>query len=401
MNVSFLSKLFPNNWQKEFWFFVAVNVGLGLVFCGIWEVLDIPEEAFVYDTFDAKTYKNTGDWIFGNETGEYVYIRPFFYPLLIHVLHYIGGAKLIFFIQALFWFIAGNLTLLSIKNLTNNKWYMLIGGLFYVSELTSIALCGHALTETLVLFGLSCLVYFITENFSQKPPQKPLYILICLSLLAITKPIFLLPYILTTAYWLWKKYKPLKVFLCSIPVLIQVIIYFSHIGKLGFSDIGKDTFKQYYVAEAMSHVKQISFDSSRAYIHDYKTTDMMHEIYAHPTVFIETYFQLLKENIDGDPVYFTFPQYHEKLYIWAKKLNHLKYYLHLLFILPFILLSIRSSQIRWMGLLLAFSLLNTGLSFKQGDRLVAPSIAVWAVLYCYVIYCLIQQLKKNEKKISA
>jgi uncharacterized membrane protein len=179
-----------------------------------------------------------------------------------------------------------------------------------------------------------------------------------------------------------------------LPILLQIAIYTSKYHKVGFSEIGKIALNRYYFAKGTSNLYHISFDSARVVVKDYNTSQTLSTIMKSPGVYFKTYLDLLQENFDGDPIYFTFPDRHEKLYIYTKQLNHIKFYLHLIFIIPLLFAFVKRKELRFLIILFSYMVLTTGLSFKQGDRYATPVVAVWAVLYCGVFTLKLSQEQK-------
>jgi hypothetical protein len=372
--------------RKDLIYFGFLNIVFLLVYIYVWVTLGYPDENFVFNTFDSQSYRSSGAWLFGSGAGEYINIRPFLFPLIVYIFNFLFSFHGIFWVNTLLWFVTGNIVLLSVWQLTKSRYWVFVSCMFYVSELSLIALCGHGLTEIYVAFFTSLIVFlYIKSNQSKK-----YYIHICwiLSILSCVKPVFLSFYLLIFIIYLFNISKEKKlntyIFLTLLPILLQITIYTSKYHKVGFSEIGKIALNRYYFAQGTSNLHHISFDSARVVVKDYNTIQTFSTILSNPGVYFNTYLDLLNENFDGDPIYFTFPDRHEKLYIYTKQLNHMKFYLHLILIIPLLFVFVKKKEFRFLIILFSYMVLTTGLSFKQGDRYATPIVAIWAVLYCAV-----------------
>jgi hypothetical protein len=89
-----------------------------------------------------------------------------------------------------------------------------------------------------------------------------------LSLLAVTKPIYQIHFVLFVIFLLAQKNSridicknKIKYFCAIIPILIQFMFYFWATGKFGFSDISNLTFRNYFLSQVYKQLNWQNVDT--------------------------------------------------------------------------------------------------------------------------------------------
>ncbi|VAV83898.1 hypothetical protein MNBD_BACTEROID02-523, partial [hydrothermal vent metagenome] len=149
----------------------------------------------MFHTLDSQTYLEVANWLGKGVETQSTSIRPIFYPLLLLLL---SNIYIIWFFQFIVWVLTSNLTFWSVYKLTKRNDLAYLSTLIIISNLTLIALTLHALTEVLVTFLLSLLIYFIVKNIERAKDLSFIHIcILILIILTITKPVFLIPLLIT------------------------------------------------------------------------------------------------------------------------------------------------------------------------------------------------------------
>ena len=148
--------------------FYILNVIALVVYAAVLYNLEIRVDyETMFSTLDSQSYLETANWIDGKVGSTRISTRPYLYPTFVLATMKIGGVKLLWLVQALFWFLTVNLTYFSINSLTKNKALGFVGALFLLSNISLIVHTLHALTEITVVFLLSVLVNFIVRNLGR------------------------------------------------------------------------------------------------------------------------------------------------------------------------------------------------------------------------------------------
>jgi hypothetical protein len=360
-------------------------------------------KTLMFSTFDSSTYLSVANWIQGSSAANYTMIRPFLYPLVLVICYNGFGPFGLWLFQFLCWIFSINFLFLAIRRITGNSALSFIGAGLFALNCSFFMLTFHALPEVLTTFLLSFLVFIISCNFHNFRTlaffQRTLLILV---LLAIVKPVFyfvlvFLLLVIFPIYYLKENLRRPKKFLISllilIPLFIQIGIMKYRFNTFGVSEIGGNTFRDYFFAQGLQNINNITYEDAVHQAQTHSGNEQISYILAHKKSYLKSYLGNLYDNIDAEPVLLESPVLYKPLYRFTTNLNTIYLVLHLLFLIPLIFVIVNSARKRkyrdvvlflWMAALLYYILLTSGISFWQGDRLVLPSLPLWITLYILI-----------------
>lgn len=385
-----------------------LNYLLIIIYVIIFNVLKIEvNESLMFGTVtDSWTYLSAGNEFYKFAEVGYSNIRPFLYPLVILIVNKIFGAIGLWILQVLFWIISINLVFLSIKRVTQNRTLSFAGSLIIALNVSFIVLTFHALTEVTTIFLLSILIYFVSFNVTKANTLNFFHrCLLILVLLALVKPSFYLPVlfmllIILPVFYLKKYLKKTKSILLLtfivIPLLFQLTIMKVKYNSFSFSLIGENTFKNFFLAQGVVQIENISWEKARLKTITMATTEQLSYLLKNKEMFTQLYFRNMKENIKALPCFLFFDKgFRKEIVQYMTIVNSLYYYMHIIFIIP-LLISIYKIYKRknmnyylvlliFPGALIYYIFLTIPISLWQGDRLVIPSLPLWVFLYALIL----------------
>jgi len=394
-NSSFSHFYFLNGFVLIFYLLITFNLKI-----------DVSEEIF-FSTPDSKTYLEVANWISGGENTDSIAIRPILYPLILLVLKEIGGVDALFFFHTILWFFIINYTFLTVKRLTKKIVFAYLGAFIVASNLSLISMTYHGLTEVWTAFLLTVLLYFIVKY---KKAYKSLDfiqgILLVLVLLTITKPVFQIPlyiflFIILPVFYGKKLLKSIPkivtLLVILIPLFIQLSIVNKKSGNITVSTIKTKALVNYFIPQGIIQIESI--DRKQALIKAKSLTvgERNTFIFSNKRKYFTLFFLNIKNNIKGYPTFLNYPKgYSQKTFSnYMLSMNNIIYGLHLIFIFPILFMIYDFFKERKtqetiisiiLSLLLWYYLITTGVSYWQGDRLVLPSISIWACLYPFTMF---------------
>lgn len=368
-------------------------------------LIDISDQT-MFSTHDAKSYLNVAFWIEGDSFGHSTLVRPFLFPLLLMVVYNLGGTIGIWVLHFLFWIVSINLVFRAINNITKSVVLSYFFALLVALNITYIVLTLHALTEVTTTFLLSILIYYVFTNYGRIREIKFFYTcLVIIACLTVVKPIFigvllgLLLIVLPSIYSKQLIRQPVKIGLLLIiltPIFTQIGIMKTKHNYWGISKVGSIALDNCLMAQGVRQLENINdrrLSIRKAKIIDNKATFMLDNF----VVYTKIYLTNIKKNINAVPVFLSWPKgvKHKKLSWYMEKMNSFYLLLHLFFVLPLIWTLIKTYKnknfdvflmLLGISLLMYYYLLASGISSTQGDRLSIPMLAVWPVLYAYIIH---------------
>lgn len=380
----------------------------------------------MYSTIDSKSYSAVADWISHGRATNALEFRPILYPLLLVILSKIGGAYTIFIFQSGLWFLTVNLAGYSLLKSTKKLTWGLIGGGVILSNFTLIALTEHALTEVITTFFLAVLVAFVVK-FRHR--YKELFFIHgCIFLMAslsIIKPVFSIPFyfLLLLLFFHAAKYlkAPVKIFyliLALMPFLIQMAVIKSEYGKFGISTVGSLAFEQYLFAQGIQHLEKVSRQEALETSSSLSNSKKVQYVADNPEMYLSLFLENLHDNVKASAPFLngTNGTVKNRLQRFMVFMNRIYYKVHLAFIpitLFMLIFLYKRKEFRDLVIISSLYLLGlylilvTGISFWQGDRLVLPTIALWAFLYPYLAHLILDKFNNfsfisgnDEKKFS-
>lgn len=385
-----------------------LNYLLIIIYIFVFNVLKIKvNESLMFGTVtDSWTYLSASNEFYKFSELGYSNIRPFLYPLIILVVCKIFGAIGLWILQLLFWIISINLVFLSIKRITQNRTLSFVGSLIIALNVSYIVLTFHALTEATTIFLLSILIYFVSSNYTKANTLNFFHgCLLILVLLALVKPSFYLPVlfmllIILPVFYFKKYFKKTKSIMLLtfivIPLLFQLTIMKVKYNSFSFSLIGENTFKDFFLAQGVVQIENISWEEARLKTITMATTEQLSYLLKNKKMYTHLYFRNMKENIKALPCFLFFDKgFRKEIVEYMTIVNSLYYYMHIIFIIP-LLISIYKIYKRkdmnhylvlfiFPGALIYYIFLTIPISLWQGDRLVIPSLPLWVFLYALIL----------------
>jgi hypothetical protein len=355
-------------------------------------------ESLAYSSPDSLTYQAVADWLYGRsaEAGA-LKARPFLYPLLLGALRLATGrAWLLWLFQFGCWLAAANLLAVGVYRATRRRLWQAAFAVF-VLNLSLITLTFHALTETLALLLTSLLVCHLAGGARVGREGRFFFVqLLLLSCLTVVKPTYQLPLLFTALYGLVKFVRRPAVLarlpLALTPVAIQLILMKAAHGFFALSTISMDTVRSYYLPRAHLHRLRQPFNDetvlqARGVFQDFSPSQTLNYLAEHVPSAALVYWQSLKENVLASSLLAA--RQSALLYYVTEAVNAYFFGLHCFFLPLAAYLLARGRGKAWLILFplafVALGFLATGISYWQGDRLVAPLLPMWVFLYAYVL----------------
>lgn len=371
----------------------------------------------MFQSQDATTYNDVAKWIRDGTDSYSTAIRPVLYPLVIFIGSTIAGVYGIWLLHVLMWLLTINFAFLSVRKLTASNTYAYIAAFVIMTNLSLLVLTLHALTEVTTTFLLSAVILFVVKNVHQ---YKEVYFIhgsiFFLVLLTILKPVFSIPLnimlflVLPLCYFkkAFTSFKPiLTLAIILLPLVIQIGIVKQKYGQAKVSLISDITLTQYLLAQGIEQIQGTSriesIEKANAMSDDEQRTYLL----THKWQYVKLFATNLKNNVSGNPNFLYTPKgvAHHKMGQFMKWYNRVAVRLHILLLLPTLILFIAFIKkknyeeliiLLMIGGVSIYYMFVTGISFWQGDRLVLPAIAAWAVLYPFMIFKLVQRYKKTS-----
>lgn len=389
-----------------------------LIYFTVFAVLPQPvNDTVLFSTPDAQQYLSAGYEFYDfTQTGASD-VRPFLYPLLIRIVHGAGGAWALWFVQLLCWLGSANFIFLALQRATQKNIFAIAGSFVYAVNLSAIVITLHGLTETVTIFLLSCLLYVIAARDPKQPLRTMHRVLFLLVLLTTVKPLFYIPLLLVLAVlpfaaFRFYRHQPRSLFvlvLLLLPLVYQLTLMKVKYDTFSVSHITDKTLRNYLLTQGLQQTEGGTWDESMAKAQAMPADAVRSHLLSHQKMYALLMYENLHGNIAANATYLLFPAQYEQPFFATcmKNMNTVYYYLHLLFVLPWLLALYFSRRNRnrdalllpaVAGLLNLYILLTSAISFWQGDRLVLPALPVFAVLYPFTVYLLYQEWKTGFKK---
>ncbi|MEI7467317.1 MAG: hypothetical protein WCL57_03730 [Chloroflexota bacterium] len=406
----FLSYLIVN--ISEFWF---VNIKINNI---------------IFSQPDTCNYLLTSEWLIGSATPSslsqncslnffesklpFITIRPFLYPTFLLLLKLFVNDQqypfLIWLIQFLILWASINLVALTIYQLTKKQIFFFASFICLATDISSLLFPVYALTEALNIFLLSILVTI--WNISSFQHRRNIYSVLILSLLAVTKPIYQIHFVLFVIFLLAQKNSridicknKIKYFCAIIPILIQFMFYFWATGKFGFSDISNLTFRNYFLSQVYKQLNWQNVDTieqARQIVADLSNEQIFKTLLENPRITIGIFRRnVIDESLLGPAMAYR----NETLFHISLILNKLKFFFHIFMfsIISYLLIKRKENLLSISMLAYVFFVLqaiSAGVSAFEGDRLIATAIPLWLVTYSYFLNVLTQQVSFKSIKNS-
>jgi hypothetical protein len=381
--------LFLNVCALAFYFAIAV---------GFSYLRHVPD--LMFSTPDAQGYKAVADWIAGKaaEPPAALTVRPFLYPLILAAIgRCFSGATecyAIWFTHLVFWLLAINLTAVSVWRITGRALFPILTFVILAANVSSVAITFHALTESTVFLFLALWIYTYSAHQQPNLGEARLFILtVLLSLLTVVKPAYEM-YLATFVLWIllrhvWSFKRTLWLLTALSPVAVQLLIMHAYAGTIGLSRISDVTLNFYYVSAVYADVNRTSIEAAQMAVREYGAAQVVQFLYQHLVVAATVY---LRAVVYGNMLQGSNLVTHAGLHRFTELTNAAYSYCHALAApVTLYVLARNRSVLTKVGLMYAFAWMTiggSGISFWQGDRLVAPSLPLWVTSYM----CALEQM---------
>lgn len=402
-----------NRFIRELFILLAL---LGLYLIGTLFLEVQLNESTMFNAFhpdaDTFSYLDAGQGILSGETNGNLLIRPYLFSCLIAVLYKATGFLGIYVLQVIALVLANYFTVKSIYLATKKISISIIGAIVFGANLSLVYITFFALTEPLIVLGLSIIIYQVVLNQNEKIQQPKFWrnLLVILISLALIKPVFLWPcfgmtFILIIS--LFSKNRPqfdvrskYLMLLAYILLLFQFGIMRYHAGEFTFSKIGGITLRNYLTVQVYAKNQNLSRPIAFEEVQKFSKGEMIQILTNDPLETSEVFFENIVGNIQSDPIMqdYNDESVNKMASQWMKKYNETLLYLCiLLFALTIIwMIKKRSAPVLLLVLLLLYLILVTGIADSQRDRLIVPLTSLWIFLLIYMIHAVLSKSRKNE-----
>lgn len=377
----------------------------------------------IYSTGDAQEYRDFAKWV-GFNSDYCNPVRTYFYPLLVLISSSIAGIKGIWFMHFLMWATAVNLIMIAAFRYSGSRIIAGVSFVFACTNLSCINLTMHALTETTVFFMFALLAYTVAY-FRDRYHDRRFYIYLVLifSVLSAIKPAFILPYTLVLLAVLFITYKKsilnlrLVIFLllASVPLMVQKVISLTVHHTFSNSGIADYNFRDYYFRKVFylsENGTLAGFAEMPDSVHKKMTEDinnrespeMIKYLFSHFSSSASVFRDNLLENLRSAHPYIEHTT-HPRLHKWTGNVNDKFFKLHFMMLVVWLLcwIFLGSTKTGFFmmyavtGGLLFYTFFSTGITFWASDRLVAPSVALWAFFYPSALNEVFKKRFKNAR----
>lgn len=409
--------------KKKYAWLLLLNLLWGLVYFLVFYNLKINiTEDLMFSPLDAKAYLEVSNEFYDFSVQGCSVSRTFFYPLLILIFYGTMGAYGLWILQLFFWIVSVNLLYLSIEKTTHNKTLSFIGSTLIVLNFSFMSLTMVALTEVSVIFLLSLLIYFLAFNVSKWNTLRSFHVYLLITiLLAVIKPLFLLPLIFLLFFimpvFYLKKYlkSPKNIFiliLILIPLLFQLTLMKVKYDRFSFNNKGHDTFKYYFFSQGIQQINNISLTEAREEAQKFSKQETISYMFRNLPTYTIIYFQNLKNNINSASLSNQMFDNSGNSFFSRYMLIMNKIYslLHLIFLLPVLIGVIYTFRKKEWNYFILFAVLSsltyyiffaTAISFWQGDRLVIPALPLFIFLYIVISKYFFEKIRSCRKRTMA
>lgn len=360
--------------------------------------VDFPQKYFWWAD-DSRDYRMTGDWMFGRSSETVIDVRPWVYPLFVGIMRVVfaGNAeKYLWLSQFVMWMMSIVLVYLTLYNATRKTFLAIIGSGLFLSHPSPLVLTFHGMTETLNILLLCIFGWLMSSN------AKWRYILgvLALSILTSTKPTYQIQLALFILYVLFRWFRlPTRsmikqlalILLVLTPIWIQLAFSFSYNRSLSISNIGPNTFKNFYVAVVYENVENKPWRQSLKDIEGWDLQKQLSYLWQHQRESFLTYRRNLIDTNQWVGSFFIRGD-NNRMVGFVEAFNSGATYLHLI-MLPLMLYFLFSEGYKENKELVAvlyfvflIQTLISGISTGQDDRLTVTGVPLWLISYLLVLY---------------
>jgi hypothetical protein len=367
--------------------------------------VDFPQKYFWWAD-DSRDYRLTGDWMFGRAQETVIDVRPWVYPFYVGLARTIFAAnaeRVLWVSQFVMWMTSTALIYLTLYNATRKVFIGILGATLFFAHPSPLALTFHGMTETLNILLLCVFCWLM----SAKVKTQYLLAILLFSLLTTTKPTYQIQLVLLVIYIAIRAFRALGkpklkqiglVLLVLIPIWIQLALSFSYNRTLSISNIGPNTFKNFFVAIVYAREENKEWRQSMKEIESWDVKQELSYLWAHQRETLLTYRRDLIDNNQWVGSFFIRGD-NNRLIGFVETVNSVSLYLHLL-MLPLMLYFLLSRKYKenkeLVALIYAVFLIQTlvsGISTGQDDRLTVTGVPLWIISYLLVLYTVLSAPK--------
>ena len=389
-----------------FYFFIYENLHFQL------------SEKIMFSTPDSISYLNVSKWIDTGKISNSIVIRPFLFPLILFFCLKIGYLTIWCF-NLILWIISYNLIYLTVIIITKNKKYAVLSTLIFITNISLITMSFHALTELTATFLISLFCHILVKyRFEENKIKTFHFLIIILIILSLIKPVFFYFTIFFGLFMLIKGYlniyfhKPKLLFLLILitsPLLVQTSINKTLFNTFSISKIGNQTITDYFLSDGIIHLKKKNRNDARNIARRMNKDEKFELLINNKMLYLRIFKNNIIENIKSSSNFLNYPKgsISHKMYEVMIDLNNIYFKIHFIFafLIPFSMIKpfkynlIKRSLIVTIYSLLIFILITSGVSNRQGDRLILPSIGCWPALYSIVLFLIFNNKNLFFRKI--
>ena len=353
---------------------------------------------------DARDYRDTGDFFFGNtEEAHALYRRPWLYPLIVGSLRNFTPFDpdySLWALQLIWWLLTSVFILLAVKQATGKIWLAIFGAGVFWTHPSLLALTFHGMTEVFNTLLLAIFAYALLKPRKERgawSENKDYWLLFIMGLLLVTKPTYqiqlaiLLIYILIKSFKKWRVLRFWgKILLALLPLWIQLILTWQVLGSPVISDVAHHTLKYWTLTRVYSRAEGVAdLHEVVPIIEDWTREEEIAYFLNNKKVTFTVYFNnLIKDGLLADS-YFIIGR-DNPMDIAIMTLNKWHLYLHLLMLPLMGYLLLFNYKGKWEAIWIIYltfliQTLASGVSADQGDRLMITGLPLWIVSYSFVV----------------
>jgi hypothetical protein len=371
--------------------------------------IDFPQKYFWWAD-DSRDYRLTGDWIFGRTQETVIDVRPWVYPFFVGLTRTIfttNAERVLWISQFVMWMASAALIYLTLYNASRKVFIGILGATLFFTHPSPLALTFHGMTETVNILLLCAFCWLM----SAKVKSQYLLAIFIFSLLTTTKPTYQIQLALLVIYVAIRAFRALGkpklkqiglVFLVLIPIWIQLALSFSYNRTLSISNIGPNTFKNFFVAIVYEREENKEWRQSMKEIESWDVNQELSYLWTHQRETLLTYRRNLIDNNQWVGSFFIRGE-NNHMIGFVETVNAASLYLHL-FMLPLMLYFLLSRKYmenkELVALIYAVFLIQTlvsGISTGQDDRLTVTGIPLWIISYLLVLYTVLSAPKPTPR----
>lgn len=192
-----------------------------------------------------------------------------------------------------------------------------------------------------------------------------------------------------------------------IPLSVQFGIMKTRHDTWAFSKVGQQTANRYAFALLYGSTNHLSLTQARQAVKEYDIADMLSYTIQHPSSAFRVWVTLVRKNLTAGSAVTDIPRPRPVSTSFMKQTNKVYAYIHLAMTIPlaicmFLAWRQKKTALKQTLAILLFPIClvftTSGLTFWQADRIVAPVVPLWIVLYTITLRALYSGVKGASSK---